>query len=227
MTPPIGVEHVWAIVVAGGAGRRFGAQKQFLDLDGESVLTRSVAGARSVAGHVIAVLPAAAVEDPSLHGGADLVAPGGEDRSGSVRAGLALVAEDARVILVHDAARPLATPALYRAVVDALVDGVDGAIPALSVTDTIKRVSDGRVLETLDRAELVAVQTPQAFRADRLRAAHARGSSATDDAALLEAEGATVVVVPGEAHNMKLTHPRDVARALVALRDLEEELSNE
>jgi 2-C-methyl-D-erythritol 4-phosphate cytidylyltransferase len=98
-------------------------------------------------------------------------------------------------------------------VVEAVVAGADGAIPGLAVADTVKRVHGGRVVETLDRNELVAVQTPQAFRAEALRRAHARAPEATDDASLLEALGLKVVVVPGEYHNLKLTSPDDLATA--------------
>ncbi|HLK46380.1 MAG TPA: 2-C-methyl-D-erythritol 4-phosphate cytidylyltransferase, partial [Acidimicrobiales bacterium] len=112
---------------------------------------------------------------------------------------------------VHDAARPLATPALYRAVVDALAaDGAVGAIPGVAVPDTIKQTADGAVVATLDRTTLVAVQTPQAFAADALRVAHEGAPEATDDAALVEARGGRVVVVPGEPSNRKLTTTADL-----------------
>ena len=115
---------------------------------------------------------------------------------------------------VHDAARPLATTALFAAVVDAVRAGADGAVPAIPVTDTIKVVdASGGVIETPDRATLVAVQTPQAFRAAMLRAAHAEGGEGTDDAALVERLGGRVVVVPGETWNRKITEPDDLAWA--------------
>jgi 2-C-methyl-D-erythritol 4-phosphate cytidylyltransferase len=151
--------------------------------------------------------------------GADIVVAGGPTRSASVRNGLAAVPAEARVIVVHDAARPLATPALFARVVAALsVPGTAGAICAVPVTDTLKRVAPGAspddetrvVIETLDRADLVAVQTPQAFVADVLRRAHAAGGEATDDAALVEASGATVRVVPGDPRNLKLTDSHDL-----------------
>jgi 2-C-methyl-D-erythritol 4-phosphate cytidylyltransferase len=135
-----------------------------------------------------------------------------------VRNGLAVVPEVAEVVIVHDAARPLASPALFGAVVAALVDGVDGAVPGLAVADTVKRHQQGRVVETLDRSDLVVVQTPQAFRATSLRRAHRIGGDATDDAALVEASGGTVVVVTGETSNFKLTLPEDLERAEEELR---------
>ena len=124
------------------------------------------------------------------------------------------------MIIVHDAARPLASEALFRSR-DRRGDpgGAGGAIPGLPVSDTIK-VVDGTqtVTATLDRAALVAVQTPQAFEADLLRRAHAAGTEATDDAALVEALGATVRVVPGDPRNLKITTPADLDRAEHLLR---------
>ncbi|MCA1693111.1 MAG: 2-C-methyl-D-erythritol 4-phosphate cytidylyltransferase, partial [Actinobacteria bacterium] len=133
-------------------------------------------------------------------------------RSDSVRQALAAIPVTADVIVVHDAARPLASPSLFAAVVAAL-DDADGAVPGLQLADTVKRVRDGQVIDTLDRAELVAVQTPQAFRAGVFRRAHATGADATDDAALVEAMGGCVVVVPGEPANTKLTSAGDLDQA--------------
>jgi 2-C-methyl-D-erythritol 4-phosphate cytidylyltransferase len=136
-----------------------------------------------------------------------------------VRAGLAAVPPEADVVLVHDAARPLAPVALFEAVVAAVADdGADAAVPGVAVSDTIKRVAPGgAVVETVDRTSLVAVQTPQAFRAAALRAAHEREPEATDDAALIEAAGGRVVVVDGDTRAMKVTTREDLAfaRALV------------
>ena len=154
---------------------------------------------------------------------------GGDERADSVRAGLAVVDADAAVVVVHDAARPLASAGLHRRVVQAVHDGAEAVIPGVAVTDTIKRTASAPsglgaegervVVETLDRSELVAVQTPQAFRPDVLRRAHGSGAVATDDAGLVEAVGGTVVVVPGEATNIKITGPHDLALA-IALLDL-------
>ncbi len=212
------------MVVAGGTGTRFGRPKQFLELAGRPVIAWSVQAARSVASGVVVVVPAGG--DPDGSGavttddawGADLVVAGGDSRSASVRAGLAAVPEEAAVIVIHDAARPLAPPSLFEAVVAAVVSGgADGAIPVVPVSDTVKRVTDGVVTATVDRAGMVTVQTPQAFVASTLRAAHAAGGEATDDAGLLEARGATVRTVPGVPTNLKLTYPEDltVAEALL------------
>jgi 2-C-methyl-D-erythritol 4-phosphate cytidylyltransferase len=139
---------------------------------------------------------------------------GGATRSASVRAGLAAVAPDASddcVIVVHDAARPFATSELFQSVIDAVRSGADGAVPGLPVTDTVKEVDDrGTITATLDRARLMTVQTPQAFRFATLRDAHRAGADATDDAALVEAIGGRVVVVPGEDTNRKITTPDDL-----------------
>lgn len=200
--------RTWAIVVAAGSGARFGGPKQFEVLEGRTVLECSVEAARSVAEQVVAVLP------PEADTGADLTVPGGATRSDSVRAGLAVVPEEVDVVVVHDAARPLASPELFRAVVRAVVEGADAAVPGVPVPDTVKRVGEaGLVEETVDRTGLVLVQTPQAFSTAVLRRAHASGAHATDDAALVEAAGGRVVVVPGEPDNLKITLAADLARA--------------
>ncbi|MDP8936512.1 MAG: 2-C-methyl-D-erythritol 4-phosphate cytidylyltransferase [Actinomycetota bacterium] len=208
---------MWAIVVAAGVGSRFGGPKQYETLGDRRVLDWSLAAARSVAdGVVLAVLPErAGVPEPA----ADVIVAGGTSRSESVRAALAAVPATADVVVVHDGARPLASVALFEAVVAAVQAGADGAVPGLPLADTVKRVFDGVVLATLDRAELVAVQTPQAFAAGPLRRAHSGSEAeafwhaATDDAALVEALGGRVVVVPGEAANVKLTTPADLTTA--------------
>jgi 2-C-methyl-D-erythritol 4-phosphate cytidylyltransferase len=202
---------VWAVVVAGGSGSRFGRPKQFHVLAGRPVVEWAVTAARSVAEGVVLVLPDTR-GDVSF--GADVVVAGGPTRSSSVRLGLGAVPDAAEIVVVHDAARPLASEALFRAVVAPLLDDptVTGVVCALPVADTLKRVARGAasVVETVDRSELVAVQTPQAFRLEALRAAHATGADATDDAALVEAGGGTVRVVPGERGNVKLTTPDDL-----------------
>jgi 2-C-methyl-D-erythritol 4-phosphate cytidylyltransferase len=210
-------DTVWVIVVAGGSGSRFGRLKQFDLLGNRPVVSWSVEAARHVADGVVLVLPpdhaALAVHDPSARFGADAVVAGGDSRSISVRRGLAAVPTSAALIVVHDAARPLASPDLFDAVVAPLrrPGAPDGVVCAVPVSDTLKRVGpDGVVLATLDRADLVAVQTPQAFTATSLRRAHAGGADATDDAALVEAGGGSVLVVPGEARNVKLTRPTDL-----------------
>jgi 2-C-methyl-D-erythritol 4-phosphate cytidylyltransferase len=204
----------WAIVVAAGGGTRFGAAKQFARLGGATVLDRAVGVAAESCDGVVVVLPGDAIWDAP---GTVRTTTGGATRSDSVRAGLACVPNDADVVVVHDAARPLASRRLFAAVLDAIAQGADAAVPALPVVDTLKRVRDHNVVETVPREGLVAVQTPQAFRAAALRAAHAAGAIETDDAALVEAAGGKVVVVEGERRNLKLTLVDDLelAQALI------------
>jgi 2-C-methyl-D-erythritol 4-phosphate cytidylyltransferase len=182
------------------------------------VIDCSVAVAQEVSDGVVVVVPP---EDAVREG----AVAGGATRSESVRAGLAAIPSDATIVCVHDAARPLASADLYRRTIAAVSNGADAAIPALAVADTIKVVADGVVVSTPDRASLVAVQTPQAFRATALRAAHARGGDATDDAALVEALGGVVVVVDGEARNRKITVPDDLEWARRQIVSDEEEWS--
>jgi 2-C-methyl-D-erythritol 4-phosphate cytidylyltransferase len=204
------------MVLAAGQGTRFGSPpKQFVHLGERPLLAWSVDAARQVSDGLVLVLP----DDDELgfdESGA-VVVPGGATRSESVRCGLAAIPADARVIVVHDAARPLAPVELFREVVDAVLGGADAAIPGLPVTDTIKAVDGDLVVETLDRERLVAVQTPQAFAADVLRRAHAGEASATDDAALVEAAGGLVRIGPGSERALKVTTPGDLARVRALL----------
>lgn len=205
-------ENVWTIVVAAGNGARFGGQKQFMVLGDRRVIDWSRDTAHSVSDGVVLVVPADSAE---VEGGV----AGGATRSESVRRGLAAVPSDATIICVHDAARPFASEHLYKEVITAVVSGADGAVPGLKVTDTIKKVNaEGIVLDTPDRESLMAIQTPQAFRAAVLRNAHEAGNEGTDDASLVERVGGKVVVVNGEALNKKLTTPEDLewARAMAA-----------
>jgi 2-C-methyl-D-erythritol 4-phosphate cytidylyltransferase len=208
---------VWSIVVAGGSGRRFGRLKQFSELAGRPVLEWAVQACRPCSAGVVLVLPATPAAEALDSHGADTVVPGGATRADSVRCGLAAVPAEAEVIVVHDAARPLASPALFAAVIAAVTDGgADGAVPGVPPSDTIKVVDEsGRITDTLDRDRLVAVQTPQAFRAATLRRAHAEAApaGATDDAMLVEGLGGTVLVVPGEPGNLKITDPDDLGAA--------------
>jgi 2-C-methyl-D-erythritol 4-phosphate cytidylyltransferase len=203
---------VWAIVVGGGAGTRFGGAKQYELLGSERVLDRSVRIARQACDGVVIVVPPADAER-------ERAVAGGPTRVASVGNGLAAVPADVDVICVHDAARPLATAGLYARVVAAVCDGADAAVPGLPLSDTVKQVAaDGTVLATPDRATLVTVQTPQAFAAAALRAAHADPAltgdpTITDDAMMIERRGGRVVVVPGEPENRKITLPDDLVHA--------------
>ncbi len=209
--------EAWAVVVAGGSGTRFGGPKQFAELAGRSLIDRSVEGARQVCSGVVLVVPGERLSAPEPGWKADALVAGGSTRSESVRAGLAAVPPTVEVIAVHDAARPLARPELWRAVIDAVLAGADAAIPASPVTDTVKEVSPDGHLVTLDRSRLVAVQTPQAFRAEILKKVHADGGEATDDAALVEAAGGRVQLVAGPRDNIKITSPDDLLIATALL----------
>ena len=201
---------VWTVVVGAGRGSRFGGLKQYEEIGGSRIIDRSVSVARSAGSQVIVVVPG---DDAEREGGV----AGGESRAASVRAGLAAVPDDAEIICVHDAARPFATVELFERVIAAVRAGADGAVPGVPVSDTIKvvRTVDGEleVSSTPDRSTLIAVQTPQAFRADVLRAAHAGGAEGTDDASLVEIAGGRVVIVEGEATNRKITTAEDLAWA--------------
>lgn len=212
----------WGIVVAGGTGSRFGAAKQFEAIAGARLVDRAVAATASACDEVVVVVPGGFAWD-----GAPVSAAvtGGATRSASVRAGLAVIPASATIVVVHDAARPLAAPEVFSAVIEAVQAGADAAVPALPVPDTVKRVNGDRVVETVARDGLVAVQTPQAFRVEALRAAHAAGGDATDDAALIEASGGRVVVVPGEPTNLKVTTAGDLAIAAALVGDASRERS--
>jgi 2-C-methyl-D-erythritol 4-phosphate cytidylyltransferase len=209
------------VVVAGGAGVRFGARKQFEVLSGRSVLARSLGAARAACAGVVVVVPRGgerAAEVIEQCAGADAVVAGGDSRSASVRAGLAALPPGAEIVAVHDAARPLAPPEVWDRVIEAVVSGADAAVPVVAVTDTVVEVSPDGGSRTLDRSRLVAVQTPQGFRTAVLVAAHAGDPEATDDAGLVEAVGGRVVLVAGDPANLKITAPADlvVAAALLA-----------
>ncbi len=224
-----GDDVVWTVLVAAGEGRRFGAPKQLQPLAGRRVIDWALEAAAAASHGVVVVAAADQVEalrdgpaaltasaGPGAGTPTVIVTAGGSTRSESVRAGIAEVPEGAEVIVVHDAARPLAGGALFTAVVAAVLSGADGAVPAVAVTDTIRHTGKA----ALDRSQLRAVQTPQAFRADLLRRAHASGGEATDDATLVEAAGGKVRLVGGESDNLKITTPGDlhVAEALLAAR---------
>ncbi len=203
-------EKIWTIIVAAGSGTRFGSPKQFALINERRVVDWAVETAKISSDGVVVVLPA---EQAPLEGGV----AGGSTRSASVRFGLAAVPRDATIICVHDAARPFASEFLFDEVIDAVCNGADGAVPGLPVVDTIKFVDTSNVVtSTPDRRRLVAVQTPQAFRAMALRSAHENNPEGTDDSTLVESNGGRVVVVMGDPLNRKITTPEDLnwARAI-------------
>jgi 2-C-methyl-D-erythritol 4-phosphate cytidylyltransferase len=202
---------VWGIVVAAGGGVRFGGPKQYEVLCGRRVVDWARQVTLRACEGVVMVVPPDRIDhrEPGAH----RVVAGGATRSASVRAGLAAVADEADIVVVHDGARPLAGIELFERVISAVRDGADAAVPGVPVSDTIRSLDGG----TVDRSRLVTVQTPQAFRADVLRRAHEREPEATDDAALVEAIGGTVVVVEGEHRNIKITTPFDLRFAAFLL----------
>jgi 2-C-methyl-D-erythritol 4-phosphate cytidylyltransferase len=209
------------VLVAAGRGERLGGDrpKAFARLAGRPLLAEPLARLDDCdAIDAIVVVAPPGWEEPGIlvaeEIGASKVSAcvaGGATRSESVRIGIAEAAGDARVLLVHDAARPLLPPGLVERLLAALDEGFDGAVPGLPVSDTIKRTQAGVVAETLVRSELVAVQTPQAFSAPALRAAAAAGE-ASDCASLVEAAGGRVAVVAGDERLLKVTTPEDLRR---------------
>jgi 2-C-methyl-D-erythritol 4-phosphate cytidylyltransferase len=212
---------VWAVLAAAGRGERLGGRrpKAFAKLRDRPLLAESLERLEgSVWIDSIVIVAPPGWEEPSILVAEELActkvvacATGGETRAESVRAGVAEVAEEADVIVVHDAARPLLPEEVIERVLRALNEGWDGAVPGLPLADTVKRVHGGQVVETLPREELVAVQTPQAFLAPVLRDALAGElAGATDCAALVEARGGRVTVVPGDQRLLKVTDQADL-----------------
>ncbi len=212
---PIAPGRLAAVLVAAGTGSRFGAEvpKQYRTLLGRPVLRHAAAALAPHVGLLQPVGEASALV--SALAGLEHLPPvaGGATRQASVRAGLeALAAHAPDIVLIHDAARPCIPPGTIPGLLDALADA-PGAIPACPVSDTLKRVEAGRIAATVSRAGLYRAQTPQAFRFDVLLSAHrASTDEATDDAALLEAAGLAVAIVPGDEDNIKLTLPADFPR---------------
>ena len=216
---------VWAILVAAGRGERLGLDrpKAFANLGDEPLLAEPLRrlDACPWVDAIVLVAPPG-WEEPAILlaeeegcGKVRACVPGGEERSDSVRAGLGEVGDDALVILVHDAARPLLTDEVVARVIAALSEGWDGAVPGLPVGDTLKRVAcDGGVEETVSRDGLCAVQTPQAFTADTFRRALLSDnlSQATDCAGHVEAAGGRVKVVEGDPRLLKVTTLSDLDR---------------
>ena len=199
-------------MVAAGTGSRFGRPKQYETLGDRRVVDWSLFIARELTDHVVLVVPADHADDDEPL--ADVVVAGGDTRSASVRAGLTAVPAEATHVLVHDAARPVPVTEVWRRVLTALEHGADGVIPVVSLTDTLRE----REGATVDRARFVAVQTPQGFRIDVLRAAHEGNAEGSDDASLAEAIGAKVELVEGDPTNIKITDASHLAMAELLVR---------
>jgi 2-C-methyl-D-erythritol 4-phosphate cytidylyltransferase len=221
----------WAVLVAAGRGERLASDvpKAFARLAGRPLLAESLERLDSSdwVDAIVVVVPEG-WEEPAIllaeelgTGKVEQAVAGGPSRAESVRLGVAEVPEEAVVLLVHDAARPLLSELVVERVLAALGEGWDGAVPGIPVADTIKRVQGDTVLETLARNDLVAVQTPQAFVATVLRAAlEGDIAGASDCAALVEARGGRVQVVEGDPLLQKVTNEAD--RLLVEARLAEE-----
>jgi len=206
---------VWAVLAAAGRGERFGGErpKTFERLGAYPLLAeplRRLDESDWIDWIVVAAPPG--WEEPCIVlaeefaiGKVAAVVTGGDTRAASVRAALAEIPDDAAVVVVHDAARPLVSDAVVERLLGALNDGWDGAVPGLALSDTVKRVREEAVVETLPRDELRAVQTPQAFVASVLRAAVADGDEATDCSALVEGQGGRVTIVEGDPRLLKIT----------------------
>jgi 2-C-methyl-D-erythritol 4-phosphate cytidylyltransferase len=216
---------VWAILAAAGSGERLGLDrpKAFAPLNDRPLVAEPLErldASEWVEGIVIAAPPeweepCILVAEEIAAGKVAKVVTGGETRSESVRAALAEVPEDATVVLVHDAARPLITNEVIERVITALGDGWDGAVPVLPVADTIKRIDGDLVAETIDREGLVTAQTPQAFVAPALRDAFSTlqqtVTKSTDCASIVESNGGRVRAVEGDPRLLKVTTPADLA----------------
>jgi 2-C-methyl-D-erythritol 4-phosphate cytidylyltransferase/2-C-methyl-D-erythritol 2,4-cyclodiphosphate synthase len=222
--------RVVAIIVAGGDGRRMGGDlpKQFLPLGGRPLLDRTlsaIAASARVDGIVLVLPPTFPEEGKESYRSVEkvlAVVDGGEQRQDSVRNALAAVPEDAEIILVHDAVRPFVSEELLERCVD-LAREHGAVVPVVPVRDTVKQWDRGeRTLRTRDRSELMLAQTPQGFRAgilrDALRKAREEGRQGTDDASLVEGAGYSVIPVPGEEANIKITIPEDLRMAEGLLR---------
>jgi 2-C-methyl-D-erythritol 4-phosphate cytidylyltransferase len=211
---------VWAVIVAAGRGERLGLDrpKAFAKLNDRPLLAESLE--RLEASDWIDSIVVAAPpdwEEPVILLAEELgcgkvvaAVPGGDTRSASVRAALAEIPDDAAVVLVHDAARPVLTEDVIERLLTTLNEGWDGAVPGLPIADTVKRVDGDQVVETVDRESLVISQTPQAFVWPALREAAAGAEDATDCSALVEARGGRIKVVPGDPRLVKITDAADL-----------------
>ncbi len=213
---------VWVVLVAAGKGQRLGADrpKAFANLAGRPLLAESLERLENCEWiEDIVIVAPEGWEEPAVLLAEELSAskvatcvPGGQTRAESVRAGVHEVAHAASLILVHDAARPLVSCELVDRLVRALEEGWDGAVPALGLTDTVKRGRGEAVVETVDRSDLYVVQTPQAFVADVLRGAvDGPLEGATDCAGLVEASGGRIRLVPGDERLIKVTTSVELA----------------
>ncbi len=207
--------RVWGIVLAAGVGARFGGPKQFVEASGRRLVDLAVEATTRACDHVVLVLPPGCPWDgpPVAH-----VVSGGSDRGASVRAGLGAIAADEGIVIVHQAANPLASLETFAALLHAVEDGAAAAAPGLQPADLV-RYRDGQLAGAIvGRDDLVLIQTPTAFRLEVLRAAHAAGADAVEDTALVTALGHEVRVVPGDPRNVHVATAADLEIVEALLR---------
>ena len=214
---------VWTVVVAAGSGLRFGGKKQLMEVGGVQVFLHSVKAASLVSDGIVVVVPKENVDVVNeLVAGKDKVkgvVSGGSTRSESVRCGLNLVPEEIKILVVHDAVRPVASQKLFSRVVSEVQSGSEAVVPITPVVDSIR----SRQGDQIDRENLVAIQTPQAFDAGLLRKAHLTGDDALDDASLVESVGGHISFIEGDVRNIKITFPSDLLIVEKFLNELREE----
>jgi len=200
----------WTILVAAGEGFRFGSRKQLAELAGMPVLLHSTISASSVSDGIVVVTVEEDIEvvESCLKSVNQVheVVKGGATRSESVRCGLERVPHDCEMVIVHDGARPLASQELFESVVRKIKDGAEAVVPVVSIADSLRSVNGKQI----NRDEVVAVQTPQAFKAPLLREAYSIGEDATDDSSLVELVGGTIDFVDGDINNLKITVSTDL-----------------
>jgi 2-C-methyl-D-erythritol 4-phosphate cytidylyltransferase/2-C-methyl-D-erythritol 2,4-cyclodiphosphate synthase len=210
-----------AIIAGAGMGHRLGADipKALIQIQGITLLERAFISLSKVVDEIIITAPAGYEEQfKALVGQSAQVVTGGVLRSDSIRVALKALSPSVESVLIHDAARALASSALAARVLDELRSGQSAVIPVLKVIDTIKEIDrDGFVRATPDRSSLVAAQTPQGFNRQVLERAHSASDDATDDAALVEAIGVKVKTIEGEASAFKITTKEDIGQALLLL----------
>lgn len=214
---------VWGIILAAGAGQRFGARKQFLPLVGdERLVDACVRATRQACGGVVLVLPPGTAWDgPAV----DVVVEGGTTRNASMRSGLAAVPSSAEIVVLHAASHPLAHPSTFDAVIEQVRAGAAAAVPGLRPPEVVRRVTEGLLTEDLGRDDLVLIQSPIALRTSVLRELSERaGDDVVEETHLLLAAGEQVAVVPGDPHNVHVTNEADLelARALLRTTDTPE-----
>ena len=215
------IPNVWTVVVAAGGSSRFGSDKQKVTIGHKTVLECAVSTAGTV-GSVVVVGKAEFIEEIektfSSNQSVKAVVAGGSTRTASVSAGLLAVPNTAEIILIHDGARPLASQVLFNRVIDVVNGGVDAVVPGIEISDSLRSVRGHEV----NRSEVVAVQTPQGFKASAVRTAYLNKDEFTDDASKVEATGVKVEIIEGEPNNLKITHPVDLLVARQIHKEVEE-----